>query len=97
MEYNAFNDFLFGYIVAGHTIDDSVSEELNNLTNEFVNNIYSEYIFTEQGTSAYIEFVKGRLSDENKHWFPLRFNEQRYLIHLEKWIMYIINNKNIND
>ena len=86
MEYDAFSDFLIGYVTAGHTVDDEVMKELNSLTNEFINNIYSDYFFTENATGAYIEFLDERLTDENRHWFPLRFDESRYVKHLEQWI-----------
>ena len=88
MEYDAFNDFLIGYVTAGHTVDDDVMEELNKLTDEFINAIYSDYLFTENATGAYIEFLDQRLTDKNRHWFPLRFDMDRYVNHLEKWIRY---------
>ena len=86
MEYDAFGDFLIGYVIAGHTVDDDVMEELNILTNEFISSIDSYYLFTENATGAYIEFLDERLSNENRHWFPLRFDKSRYVNHLEKWI-----------
>ena len=88
MEYDAFEDFLIGYVVAGHTVDDNVMEELNKLTDEFIKHLYSDYLFTEIGISAYIEFLDERLTDDNRHWFPLRFDKDRYIDHLEKWIRY---------
>ena len=88
---NIFKNFLIGYVSAGHTVDDDVMEELNTLTNEFINNLYSCYFFTEQGTGAYIEFLDERLSEKNRHWFPLRFDKSRYVKHLEKWIKHLIN------
>ena len=86
MEYQAFIDFLITYVVSGHTVDEDVMEELNKLTDEFVNNIYSCYFFTENAVGAYIEYLNERLTDENRHWFPLRFNKDRYAEHLEKYI-----------
>ena len=87
MEYDAFNDFLIDYVVIGHTVNESVMEKLIKITDEFINNcIYSEYFFTENATIAYIEFLDERLCDEDKHWFPLRFDKDRYVEHLEKWI-----------
>ena len=81
-----FKRFLVGYVSAGHTLDDSAQEELENLAYEFVNWLDPHYLFTENAISTFIEFLDERLSDENKHWFPLRFDKCRYVEHLEKWI-----------
>ena len=90
MELDAFKRFLVGYVSAGHTLDDSAQEELENIAYEFVNWLDSNYLFTEQGTRVYIEFLDERLSDENRHWFPLRFDKDRYIRHLEKWIRHLV-------
>ena len=89
---DSFKKFLIGYVSAGHTVDDSVMEELNALTNEFINWLDPNYLFTENAIGAYIEFLKERLSDENRHWFPLRFDKHRYIDCLVNWIKYLLKN-----
>ena len=85
-----FKRFLIGYIAAGRTYDDSAMEELENLTNEFINWMDPHYCFTSNATSAYCEFLYERMSEENKHWFPLRFDKDRYVNLLEKWIRHLL-------
>ena len=92
-----FRQFLVGYVSAGHTVDESIMDELRTLSDEFVQSIYPGYYFTSNATDLFIEFLNERLSDENRHWFPLRFNEERYIDMLENWIKYIINDKSIDN
>ena len=85
-----FKRFLIGYVVAGHTLDDEAEDELNNLTNDFINWLDPRFCFTENAVSTYIEFLDERLSDENRHWFPIRFDKDRYVDLLEKWIRHLV-------
>ena len=91
-----FKRFLIGYVSAGHTVDQDVIDELSNLTDEFINWLDPHYCFTENATSAYIEFLDENLSESNRHWFPLRFDKCRYVDMLEKWIKHLIENKQEN-
>ena len=86
----AFKDFLIGYVVAGHTVDDNVMNEMNELTNQFVDSLYAEYYFTSDATELFIDFLEENLSEENKHWFPLRYDKYRYIRTLEGWIKHLI-------
>ena len=85
-----FKRFLIGYVSAGHTLDDEAEDELNNLTNDFINGLDPRFCFTENAVSTYIEFLDERLSDENRHWFPIRFDKDRYVDLLEKWIRHLV-------
>ena len=88
----SFKDFLISYVVSGHTVDDDVMNELNRLTDEFIDIIDPYYFFTKNATGAYIDYLDDRLSDENRHWFPLRFDKSRYHGLLEKWIKWLLKN-----
>ena len=82
-----FKRFLIGYVSAGHTVDDSVLEELDRLTDEYIKGFYSDYqYFTEDSVRFYLEVLEWNLSDDNKHWFPLRYDRQRYVNCLVNWI-----------
>ena len=85
-----FKRFLIGYVSAGHTLDDEAEDELNNLTDQFINWLDPHYLFTENATSTYIEFLDENMSEANKHFFKFKFNKCRYVDFLEKWIKHLI-------
>lgn len=86
----AFKTFLIGFITSGHTVDDNVMEELTNFTDEFVSFIPKQFYFTSDAVEAYIDDLDYNISEENRHWFPLKFNERRYIKTLESWIKDLI-------
>ena len=82
----AFKTFLIGYLTSGHTVDDNVMKELNDFTNEFVSILPKQHYFTSDAVEVYIDDLDLNLSEENRHWFPLKFDERRYIKTLESWI-----------
>ena len=83
---DAFKTFLIGYISAGHTLDDDAQNEINDLTNQFVDGIFPDYCFTSTAVKFYVEYLDENLSEETKSFVPVRFNERRYIKTLESWI-----------
>ena len=89
----AFKTFLIGYLTAGHTVDDDVMEELNHFTDWFVSVIHEKHFFTSEAVEIYIEDLDQAISEKNRHWFPLEFNERRYIKTLESWIKNLVNTR----
>ena len=75
--------FLTGYVSAGHTVTREAMNDLNNITNEFISIVYSDLnrdcFFTIDELKYYLEVLEWTLQDENKHYFHLCFDKQRYI------------------
>ena len=88
-----FSDFLDTYVSAGHTVTLEADDELDHLTEQFINWLDPCYVFTETATETYIEFLDEKMSETNRHFFVFRFDRDRYIRHLENWIRQLINDK----
>ena len=86
---DTFKRFLVGYVSAGHTLDDSAQEELEDLADKFVKSVYPQYIFTSNATDLFVHDLRQEMSIDNQSFFKLSFNESRYVKHLEDWIRYL--------
>ena len=88
---DTFMNFLKCYISAGHTFDDDSLEELSKLTNEFIEKLHPDFYFTTFGICSYIAYLDDNMSETNRHFFKLWFNENRYVDFLGKWIKKILS------
>lgn len=83
---NSFEDFLAAYASDGCTVTIPSGEELNTLTTDYINQMDPFFCFTSFGVEDYLDYLKAHLTDTNKHFFVLGFDEQRYTRFLEIWI-----------
>ena len=60
--------------------------ELDELTDSFISRLNPDQYFTTETTMLYLEFLEHNMSDENKHYFTLEFDEWRYIEQLELMI-----------
>lgn len=88
---NKFKQFLIGYVSAGHTYTDDAMEELERLTDDFLNERDTDAYFRDIVVEAYCEEMNEKLSDENKGFFHCYYNETRYIQRLENYIKHIID------
>ena len=98
---SVFKGFLFGYVSAGHTVDIPASKELFDLANQYVNYTHPSFYFTSYAVEEFIANIQEHMSQTNRHFFVLEFNECRYVEHLEnllkRWIESDIKNNVIPD
>ena len=85
-----FKQFLIGYVSAGHTYTDEAMDELERLTDDFLNERDTDAYFRDIVVKAYCEEMNEKLSDENKHFSHCYYNKTRYIQHLEGYIKHII-------
>ena len=93
---NKFKQFLIGYVSAGHTVTSEAMEELERLTDDFIDNTYPDYYFRDITVENYCEEMNEKLSDNNKHYFHCYYNETRYIKQLEDYIKHIIDKHYFN-
>lgn len=86
-----YSDFLITYVSAGHTMTLEADNELDHLTEQFINWLDPLYCFTENALETYIEFLDEKMSETNRHFFVFRYDKYRYIQHLENWIKHLIN------
>ena len=89
-----FNWFLITYLSKGHTLTIPAIQELNELTNEFLDELSSESYFTTNAVLDYLEFLNDSMSEGNKHFFNFEFDKWRYIEILEDWIRTLIESQN---
>ena len=85
-----FKQFLIGYVSAGHTVTIEAMDELERLTDDFLNERDTDVYFRDIVVEAYCEEMNEKLSDENKHFFGSYYDETRYIQHLENYIRRLI-------
>ena len=83
---NSFKDFLSSYASHGCTVTIPAVEELDTLTTDYINQMDPFFGFTSFGVEDYLDYLKAHLTDTNKHFFCLVFDERRYTRFLEIWI-----------
>ena len=81
-----FKQFLIGYVSNGCTTTRGAMKELNQLTDEFLDDIRPDYYFNEITLIDYVETMRDKLSSENEGFFRLRFKRSYYVTVLEKYI-----------
>ena len=82
----SFEDFISSYASHGCTVTIPAVEELDTLTTDYINQMDPFFGFTSFGVEDYLDYLKAHLTDTNKHFFVLGFDEQRYTRFLEIWI-----------
>jgi len=82
----SFEDFLRSYASHGCTVNITAVEELDTLTTDYINQMDPFFCFTSFGVEDYLDYLKAHLTDTNKNFFVLGFDEQRYTRFLEIWI-----------
>ena len=87
----AFARFLKRYITVGHTVDDESREEIDKLTEEFIDRFHTDFFFTTFGTVSYLMYIDLHISAKNRPLFKLNYDENRYVDLLEKWIKKILS------
>ena len=76
-------DFLINYVSTGLTVNHEAMNDLYNITNEYLNDVYStldrDKFFTKNELKNYLEILQWNLQDWNIHYFCLRYDKQRYI------------------
>ena len=76
-------DFLISYVSTGMTVNHEAMNDLYNITNEYLNDVYStldrDKFFTKNELKNYLEILQWNLQDWNIHYFCLRYDKQRYI------------------
>ena len=85
-----FGKFLKGYVLKNHTVDLPTMDEVDKLTDDFLNSIDTNFYFDELGVRDYVEYLKIYMNDENKHFLNLVFNKSHYVHQLEDYVKYYI-------
>ena len=87
-----FKQFLYGYISAGHTVDDEAEKEAKHLTTEYVYDVLDdEDCFKYPVLCDYVSYMYDRLNDDYIELFTLYCNERRYSHLLEKYIQHLFD------
>ena len=86
----SFEAFLTTYASHGCTVTISSGNELNDLTADFIKNLDPFFCFQSFAVEDYLEYLRKHMTDENKHFFCLSFDERRYSLFLEIWIRGLI-------
>ena len=64
--------------------------ELDELIDSYLSILNPDQWFSIEATNSCLEFVKQRISDENKHYFFLEFDKWRYIEQLELMIKSLV-------
>ena len=86
----SFEDFLLAYASDGCTVDIPSGNELNTLTEDFINELDPFLCFTSFGVEDYLDYLRSHMTDDYKHFFCLSFDERRYVHFLEIWLRGLI-------
>ena len=86
----SFEAFLTTYASHGCTVTISSGNELNDLTADFIKNLDPFFCFQSFAVEDYLKYLRKHMTDENKHFFCLSFDERRYTRFLEMEIRYLI-------
>ena len=92
-----FEDFLLAYASDGCTVTIPSGNELNTLTSDFIKNLDPFLCFTSFGVEDYLDYLRDHMTDANKHFFVLQFDERRYTRFLEMWIQQLIRDQVLNE
>ena len=83
----SYKEFLKGYILAHHTVDLDTLNQVDALTDEYLNNeLDRNLVFTEIAVMDYLEYLRLNMDEKNKHFLNFRFTKYKYIIHLENFI-----------
>ena len=86
-----FGKFLIGYILEGHTASLEALEEINNLTDEYLNTMVpANLYFDEDMVRDYIDYLNENMTDENKDYPHLCFKKSPYIQLLIDYIKHYI-------
>ena len=79
-DYNS--QFLMMYVSTKQTVSDEAMDDLCRITKEYEDGVYStpdrDKFFTKDDLIFYLEVLQWNLQDENKHFFCLQYDKQRY-------------------
>ena len=74
--------FLIDYVSSKQTVNQEAIDDLNRITDEYINGGYSTLdrnkFFTKYELKFYLEVLDMNLQDENKHFFCLCYDKQWY-------------------
>ena len=78
-----FRQFLVDYVSSKQTVNQEAMDDLNRITDEYINGGYSTLdrnkFFTKYELKFYLEVLDMNLQDDNKHFFWLSYDKQRYI------------------
>ena len=71
------------YTTSKQTVSEEAMDDLCRITKEYQNGVYSLFdtdeFFTKNDLKFYLEVLQTNLQDENKHFFCLQYDKQRYI------------------
>ena len=69
----SFEGFLLSYASHGCTVDIPSGNELNTLTEEYINQMDPFFCFQSFAVEDYLDYLKNHMTDTNKHFFCFEF------------------------
>ena len=79
---DCYYQFLIDYVSSKQTVNQDAMDNLNKITNEYLNSVYSTLdhnkFFTKHELKWYLEVLDMNLQDENKHFFNLCYDKHWY-------------------
>ena len=88
-----FKRLLIGYISKGHTVSDSSQEEVERLTDRFINNLYDDEYFPARAVECYCWYMDENLCDEFACLYSLHFKYRYYTEILETYMKYLLRER----
>jgi len=89
---DVFLQFLLGYVSNRATVNQEAMNELFILTEDYINNLFSDYYFDEITLIDYLETLNDNLRSKNKGFFKLQYRRRDYIALLEQYIKKLIEN-----
>ena len=82
-----FSQFLRGYISEGHTVTLESEKEVSRLTDEWFEGFdVEDFYFTSEQFIDYLDYLKENLSEENRGFYHLNYNERHFIDLLAKYL-----------
>ena len=85
-----FGKFLIGFILKGHTTTDEALEEIEELTDKYLQTVPDHLYFDDDMVRDYIDFMKQNISEENIGFPHLYFQTRRYIDLLQNYVKHYI-------
>ena len=82
-----FEQFLRGYISESHTVSLESEKEVSRLTDEWFEGFdVEDFYFTSEQLIDYLDYLKENLSEENRGFYHLYYNERHFIDLLGKYL-----------
>ena len=88
-----FKRLLIGSISKGHTVSDSSQEEVERLTDKYVQNLFIDECFTARAVEVYCWYMDENLCDEFACLYSLTFKYRYYTEILEEYMKYLLHER----